>query len=138
MKAISVRQPYAMFIDMGGKTIEVRTWNTNYRGDLIICSAKRPVPKSQMKYFWVDEEEYLKLLGVALCVVELADCVPFTDKHMDDAMVSVFPEEPSYAWILKNRRQIKEPFPVKGKVGFMNVELPPDAVLGTGFRVLTE
>ena len=53
-KALTVRQPYADLLtevtyrnDDGeycaSKTIEVRTRNINYRGDLLICSSAKPV-----------------------------------------------------------------------------------------------
>jgi hypothetical protein len=44
MKAISVRQPWADAIVWHGKTIENRTWNTGYRGPLLIHAAKLPDP----------------------------------------------------------------------------------------------
>ena len=42
MKAVSVKQPWASLIAEGNKTIETRTWPTNYRGDLLICASKKP------------------------------------------------------------------------------------------------
>jgi hypothetical protein len=36
VKTLSVRQPYAMFICCGVKTVENRTWKTDYRGRLLI------------------------------------------------------------------------------------------------------
>lgn len=42
MKALSVRQPFANQILTGVKTIEFRTWGTGYRGDLVICSSRKP------------------------------------------------------------------------------------------------
>jgi hypothetical protein len=35
-KVISIKQPYATFICAGIKTVENRTWKTNYRGRLLI------------------------------------------------------------------------------------------------------
>ena len=42
MKAISVRQPWANLISWGQKSIEVRTWTTEHRGDLLIVSSANP------------------------------------------------------------------------------------------------
>ena len=36
MKCLSVSQPFAELIILGKKTIELRKWNTNYRGELLI------------------------------------------------------------------------------------------------------
>ena len=42
MKAISVRQPWAHMIMCGTKQYEYRTWSTDHRGDLLICSSANP------------------------------------------------------------------------------------------------
>ena len=41
MKALSVKEPWASLIRSGKKTIETRTWNTNYRGKLLICTSQK-------------------------------------------------------------------------------------------------
>lgn len=43
MKAISLWQPWASAIAAGSKTVETRSWATNYRGPLAIHAAKRCV-----------------------------------------------------------------------------------------------
>lgn len=40
MKALSVRQPWAWLICNAGKTIENRSWSTNYRGPILIHAAQ--------------------------------------------------------------------------------------------------
>ena len=39
MKALSVQQPYASLIAHGEKTVEIRSWRTQYRGDLLIVAS---------------------------------------------------------------------------------------------------
>lgn len=60
--------------------------------------------------------------GHALCVVRLADVVPFKKKHLKDAMMhtSEF-SQGMYAWILEDVRII-EPVPVKGKLSLWNYD----------------
>lgn len=41
MKAISLLQPWATLVVIGAKHIETRSWNTNYRGDLLIHASKK-------------------------------------------------------------------------------------------------
>lgn len=43
MKAIVIRQPWAEQIISGEKKIEYRTWDTSYRGWLLIVSNKQAV-----------------------------------------------------------------------------------------------
>ena len=41
VKALSIHPYYAQAIVTGLKTIEVRTWRTDYRGDIVICSTAK-------------------------------------------------------------------------------------------------
>jgi len=41
MKAISLWQPWATLISIGAKRIETRSWETLYRGSIVIHAAKR-------------------------------------------------------------------------------------------------
>lgn len=40
-KVISLLQPWATLVVMGAKRIETRSWNTNYRGELLIHASQR-------------------------------------------------------------------------------------------------
>lgn len=108
MKAISVRNPFAHFILNGEKTIECRSWQTDYRGDLLICSSANPKIKNT-------------ICGHAICVVRLDSIEPFKKEHLEAACMDDMPDGKCYAWHLTNFRMI-EPFPVKGKLNFFEVE----------------
>ena len=41
MKAISIHAPWGAQIMAGWKTEEYRSWQTDYRGDLLICTSKK-------------------------------------------------------------------------------------------------
>ncbi len=104
MKAISLWQPWASLMEAGSKTIETRGWKTEYRGDLLICSTKSGLKKSELEKLllkwefqeglsekygtrdnyglcinWPGVEIEDLPLGMALCVVELQGCIK-TDK----------------------------------------------------------
>lgn len=40
MKAITIRQPWASLIALGEKKIETRSWQTKYRGPILIHAGK--------------------------------------------------------------------------------------------------
>lgn len=40
MKALSIKQPWASAIVLGVKSVEIRTWKTNYRGPVLIHAPK--------------------------------------------------------------------------------------------------
>ena len=44
MKALTIKNPWAMLIALGVKDIENRTWKTKYRGRICIHAAAKPVP----------------------------------------------------------------------------------------------
>ena len=99
-----------MAIVTGGKTIECRTWKTDYRGDLLICSTRQ-------KYHGT-------IPGQALGVVTLADVVPFTKKHLAPAIMTPAEYRPGlYAWVLEYPRLII-PQPVKGKLSLWDYTGP--------------
>lgn len=106
MIALSIKQPWANMIVSGQKTIETRTWATNYRGDLLICSSKKPD---------------IAPAGYALAIVELYDCRPMT--KADEAAACCELYAGAFSWLIRNILRIETPFPVKGKLGLFEVEL---------------
>ncbi|MGV8119629.1 MAG: ASCH domain-containing protein [Candidatus Xenobiia bacterium LiM19] len=106
MKALSVKDPWATAILNGEKTIELRSWPTQYRGDILICASSSPKTENS---------------GKAICIVKLADCRPM-QKADENASLCDF-DEYTYSWILENVRPIK-PFPVKGKLKLYDVNIP--------------
>jgi hypothetical protein len=106
MKALSVKQPWASMIASGEKTIETRTWSTNYRGDLLIVSSKTPK---------------IEPAGYALAIVRLVDCRPMTERDQIRACCSIYPD--AIAWIFEDVRPIPL-FPVRGQMGLFDMNLP--------------
>ena|SRR6266536_1876555 len=71
MRALSVRQPWANLIASGRKTVELRTWSTDYRG-LLAISAGRTIDRDGAARLRVTEGE-LHPRGCVVCVVDLVD-----------------------------------------------------------------
>ena len=151
MKAISLWEPWASLIRTGAKTFETRTWKTGYRGELLICAAKGGLSRYaliEILCYWhiqgalaplvgkplnLDIEsnptwagveiEHLNF-GKAVAVVNLIDC-----KRTDDMTLGEIEIQKGfgnfslgrYVWKLRLIEAI-DPFPVKGKQGFFNVE----------------
>lgn len=93
MKALSIKPIYAMDIALGFKTREYRSWKTDHRGPLLICSSKSPSASCTIP-------------GHAICVVDIVDI----EKNGRNG----------YAWILENPIPIK-PVPVKGQLNLYEV-----------------
>ena len=114
MKALSLKQPWTGYVASKQKSIETRTWRTSYRGELLICSSL----KADKRFSLIDYNHNLcHISGMAICVVDLIDCIPFEKKHEKDAMCEVYE---GYAWIIENVRLIK-PLSIKGQLSIFNV-----------------
>lgn len=94
MKALSVRGDYIMDIIAGKKKIEYRTWKTNYRGPILMCSTAKKVAGAAP--------------GYAICVVNLKS-------------IQYFPLEGFYHWNIELANVIK-PIHVKGQLKLFNVD----------------
>lgn len=115
MKALTIHPLYACAIAFGIKSIEIRTWSTDYRGDILITSSAKKMLDT--------------IPGHALCIAELADVRHITKKDAEAAMVKPGQIDTScYAWILKNIRLIK-PVPVKGKLSLWNCDIKPEIIM---------
>lgn len=124
-RALCVKQPYAEYltkpqwIDEEGnyhaaKEIEVRSRNTTYRGDLLICSSQKPLMPPYES-------------GVLCGIVELYDVKPVAEFTERDWLLTCIPEKDrpntGYGWLVRNPRKIV-PFPVKGQLGIYNIIIP--------------
>lgn len=120
MKALSVQQPFAFEIMSGIKTIEVRSWDTLHRGELLVCSSKKPAFSQDEMEEIEDEYGCAFLYGQALCLVRLSDVRPMRKGDEEQALVEKVDPD-AYAWVLENARPVV-PFPVKAQQGIFQVD----------------
>lgn len=148
MKAISLWEPWASLIRTGAKTIETRSWYTDYRGRLLICAAKQGLPKAELLrylsscYFqgalapligkplvldgscWPGVYPRHLNFGRAVAIVELWDCIPVEKLTLENIGANKHFGDFTpgrYAWILNPLFYAFPPFPVKGHQGFFDV-----------------
>jgi hypothetical protein len=128
MKGISLWQPWASLMALGEKQIETRSWETSYRGDLLItATARSPVPREQWPYHAklnaAIRGDVILPAGCALCVVELYSCVPA--QYIDGPTFgwASWPTDERrfgdytpgrFAWLTRNLRALKTPIPCRG------------------------
>jgi hypothetical protein len=115
MKAITVKQPWASLLIGGEQSHETRSWQTQYRGLLLIHAANRP---SMYRRRLARDPRRAALFaaepvpcGCVLGFAVLADCVPA--EALDHAG--------SWAWRLERPTQLSQPFPVRGALGLFEV-----------------
>jgi hypothetical protein len=138
MRAISLWQPHATAIALGLKPYETRSWATSYRGPLVICAAKKPFRERDFDTDWdwcVEARDRLAAAGVplpqlpygvALCIVDLIDCLP-----TEPLTKRLYPDErfwgdfgpQRFAFKLENVRLFDPPKPVVGHQGWFDVDM---------------
>jgi hypothetical protein len=139
-KVLSLDQPWATLVAIGAKKVETRSWETLYRGELLIHATRNyPVSRRGLRF---DEPFYGVLwragikpdmplpLGAILASVDLADCwliqqgaVPnIPELVTSTGFVPVFEPERSFGnyapgrfgWVFSNTRKLPTPIPARG------------------------
>jgi hypothetical protein len=151
MKALSIKQPWAILIAFGLKDIENRTWRTNFRGKIYIHACGKPINRNEV-YEVLDEKQwdftfdqrndfnadnihYSAIIGE----VEIKDCVinhPSIWAEKTPIKRHTLEGEPLYAhkpiwnWVLANPVLYDKPIlNVKGKLSFW--EFQKDSICDT-------
>ena len=123
MKALSIKQPWAELIFQGRQTIEIRSWNTKYRGYFLIHSSKKPDIEA-IKMFDFNLGELL--CGYILGYAKLSDVIIYNSEEEflrdKERHLSIHGKTkyPVYGFVLEDIRKI-EPIKYKGKLGFFEV-----------------
>ena len=125
MKCLSVSQPYADLIVQGKKTIELRTWNTTYRGEFLV-HAPLKVREDACIRMGINASELRT--GVIVGRAEIYGVKVYkskkeiqTDYDKHCAENGFFDNR--YGFLLKNPRELRIPIPCKGRLGFFEVKL---------------
>lgn len=122
IKAIVVKNPDAALIRAGLKTVETRTWETKYRGPLLIVAAKIDnLERMVLHGRSAPEEDFFR--GRAVAIVNLSNCTTMGKEHEAAAFVGSRPG--LYAWTLRDNQKVR-PFEVRGMPGFFEVEVPAE------------
>jgi len=120
--ALSVRQPWASLIVLGLKTIEIRSWSTDYRGCLFIHASKT-LDDRAMKRFQIENPSVGALIGT----VELIRVERFTEstwEELADEHLEIGPLSPSlYAWHMANPKPFAKPVPYRGDRGLFPITI---------------
>lgn len=148
MKVLSILQPWASLVVLGHKKIETRSWNTKYRGELLIHASKA---SKQVQQFMNDKYEFMnngvyrqwmdKVLpfGAIIGKVNLIDTFNTNDfrngkgEHWldfsgtnegisgkEEAFGDYSPGR--YGWLLSDPVVFNTPIPAKGKLNLWNYD----------------
>lgn len=124
MKCISIRQPYAELLVSGKKTIELRNWNTNFRGQFLIHASKN-VDTEALESLGVDYKmlTYGAIIGTAILFdvkqyKNKAELEIDKNKHYADIKNFGFRK---YGFMVKNAKRLSS-VPYRGQLNFFEVK----------------
>lgn len=123
VRCLAVRQPWAWAIVAGAKTIENRSWSTDYRGPIVIQASTTKAAVNQLARSATPRLPPLPVAYSALIgVVDLLDVVPMSEQLEENPWAWG-----PYCWRLGNARAFAEPIPAKGKLNLYSLgdELVP-------------
>ena len=123
MRALTLHQPWATLIAIGAKTVETRSWATDYRGPLAIHAGKS---KEWLELCHTEPFQTKLLLagigfigelplGAIVCTVRLAACTPtngFQPTEIERALGDYGPNR--FAWLLDDLSRFHTPIPTRG------------------------
>ncbi|HEX9846335.1 MAG TPA: ASCH domain-containing protein [Candidatus Nitrosotenuis sp.] len=124
-KCLSVSQPFADLIVKGKKTIELRSWNTSYRGEFLV-HAPIKIRTSDCKRLGIDQASLP--VGAIIGKATIHDVKLYQTRkewqadqkyHFADCDFS----GSRYGFLLKGAKSFVIPIPCKGKLGFFDVQL---------------
>jgi len=125
MKCLSVSQPYADLITSGKKTIELRTWNTKFRGEFLI-HAPIKIKNSACEKLGIDKSSLRT--GVIIGKAEIYDVKSYESiKDLKNDYNKHFATEEflrhKYGFLLRKPQALRVPIPYKGSLGFFEVKM---------------
>ena len=125
LKCLSVSQPFAKLIISGEKSIELRNWNTNFRGEFLI-HAPIKIRTKDSKRLQINEK---LVTGAIVGKATLYDVKKYNSTkeiRMDQKfhLASKDFQNKKFGFILKNAKPLRIPIPWKGQLGFFEVKFP--------------
>ena len=125
MKCLSVSQPFADLIIHGKKTIELRRWNTSFRGEFLIHSPQK-IRVEDCKRLRINPKNLVK--GAIVGKAEIYDVKKYDSKTelIKDSkkhLASKSFQNNKYGFLIKKAKPFRIPIPAKGKLGFFDVNL---------------
>ena len=135
MKCLSVCQPYAELIVQSKKTIELRKWNTKFRGEFLVHAAKNIL---------IEDCSRMKISSSTLTTGAIIGKVNLVDVKKYDSDKELYIDKKKhhslsdytknkYGFILENPKKLRVPIPYLGKLNFF--EFRPDEIKNNDIKI---
>lgn len=112
-RVLTIKQPWAHLIIRGIKRVENRSWQTDYRGMILIHAGQAYDESCERDRTYGFDRDQL----VYGAVIGTADLVDIVTEHSSPFFVGPF------GWVLENARCLAEPIPLRGQQRLFNATL---------------
>ncbi|HSF50671.1 MAG TPA: ASCH domain-containing protein [Nitrososphaeraceae archaeon] len=123
---MSLKQPFADLLAHGEKTIELRKWNTSFRGEFLIHASKNIDIESCER---LDMNSNKFTIGTIIGSAFLYDVKEYNnqqefekDRHKHFSVVTKYFEGYRYGFLIRDAKLLKNPIPYPGKLRFFEVD----------------
>ena len=127
MKCLSLKQPFAELLVSGKKTIELRKWNTKFRGKFLVHASKN-LDKERASSLNIDYSRLSQgaIIGTAILYdvkgyKSESEFVKDKNKHYAD--IKKFGSY-KYGFMVNNAHRFRTPMPYPGRLRFFEVQYP--------------
>jgi ASC-1-like (ASCH) protein len=123
MKALSLKQPWAELVLSGRKKIELRKWNTHFRGEFIIHASKVP-DMNAMKRFGFENLPTGMIIGKA----KLVDVKYYkSDEEFlkDKSLHLATSDWGNFGFLLADVERLENPLEARGSLNFWEFDETP-------------
>ncbi len=126
MKCLSFKQPFADLVVSGKKTIELRNWNTNFRGTFLV-HASGNIDGEACDYFKMPQESFVRRAAIGQAelyrVKKYLNSEEFARDQSKHLATGKYTND-KYGFELRNPVRFGKPIYIPGKLGFFEVDLP--------------
>ena len=134
--ALSIQQPWAELILLGRKTIELRTWTTDYRGKLWVHTGQK-INADLDRHFALGEAFRGGYVGVVtlehVYSMDHDKWVRWHAQHLDPGPY----QQGFFGWVLTNPVRFVDPVPAPGRLNLFSPLPEVEAQLFTQERLAT-
>jgi len=130
VKILSIRQPWAYLIVAGYKPVENRTWNTSYRGPLLIHASLGTDPEN----FMPKQREYIESAGIVIpddndlprgAIVGSVNLAGVVGQQRDNSGTTASPWfEGPYGFLMTDAVEFEKPIQWRGRLGIRDYTGP--------------
>ncbi len=124
MKCLSLKQPFAFLLASGRKTIELRKWNTHFRGKFLIHASLKP-DLGACKELGIDPKELVYGAVIGSATIYGIKDYESVEEFMQDSKKHLATKKfyPQHGFLIKDAVKFDKPIPMKGQLNFFDVKV---------------